>query len=83
MTSDQERTIEALSLHHGGWAIAEQMDEWSEDPFTGCFIVQTAGDQPDYTVFPDGDAHGSQSSGECFRLTMEEVQLAVYGQEVC
>jgi hypothetical protein len=82
MTTDQERTIDALSLFHGGWAVAEDVTEegW---PMRGrVFRVKTAGDQPNFIVFDNGDADVHLPWDYAGRMTAEQVQLAVYGQEV-
>lgn len=73
MTSDQERTCDALSLYHGGWAVVKEQNPGS------CYWLKTAGDQVDYLVLPDGGVKGYKDQIEQFSASAERVQLAVYG----
>lgn len=77
MTTDQERTIDALSLFHGGWAATEPVE------YAPALIrVKTAGDQENYIVHTDGSAEVHTPWDQLGTLTTEQVQMAVYGQEV-
>ena len=70
-TTDQDRTVEALSLWHGGWAKAE-----SYSP--GVIDVTVAGDHPGYIVSADGSALDRSRD---LWLSPEDIQTTVYGEE--
>lgn len=78
MNSDQERTCDALSLFHGGWAATEQADD---DPRPNVIRLKTAGDQPNYLVLDDGSAECHAPWDHLWTMDAAEVQLAVYALE--
>lgn len=74
LTTNQERTIDALCLFHGGWVQTSPLANEK-------VLVRTAGDQPDYGVWPDGGTLrlGTPEDSRPHRFSAEEIQLAVYG----
>lgn len=75
MTSDQHRTVDALTLFSGGWANLKKLNNHRLLPD---IRMETRRGYPNYIVYPDGSAVREDGT----RFTQEEIQLAVYGEEV-
>lgn len=78
MTSDQERTCDALSLFHGGWAVVKDVSEDYPEKMRPVYRCETAGDQPNYLVFADGSVSYPTSPLTVGIMNAAEVQEAVY-----
>lgn len=69
LNTDQERSIEALSLFYGGWV----KTEGGSDNTVNCI---TAGPQPNWVVFEDG----SVVSSDGLKMSAQGLHEAVYGE---
>lgn len=81
MTTDQQKTIDGLSLFYGGWA--KVMDVSGDYPARCRPVVRchTAGDQPNWIVFEDGSAVGAAPFDDIMHATAEQIHAVVYGDE--
>lgn len=69
LSTDQERSVEALSLFYGGWAK-------TEGGSNNTITCMTAGSQPNWVVFEDG----SVVSSDGLKMSAQGLHDAVYGQ---
>lgn len=81
MTTDQQKSIDGLSLFYGGWA---KIDDCSSEypaemrPVVRCY---TAGNQPNWIVYEDGSATGAVPHGDIMKATAEQLHAVIYDDE--
>lgn len=84
MNTDQQKSIDALSLFYGGWAKIMDVSEDYPSKLRPVVSCHTAGDQPNWIVFEDGSAIGGCEApyDNIIKMTPEQIHTAVYDENV-
>jgi hypothetical protein len=72
MNTDQERSVDALSLFYGGWTKVTTIYSWAT-------LCTTAGNQPNWLVYPDGSVESDHEKP--IKMTAEQLHAAVYDRD--